>query len=249
MNALLGTPRSWLLETRQLDLSHPRIQATAIELTRPLRGASDRAKAIHDFVRGIPFGSFSDVSHVRASDVLRANRGDCHSKGVLFVALCRVAGVPARLNFLRIDPRYLNGILEERPLSLAHAVGQVLIGDHWVSTDGYVVDPVLFGRALQLLALAQVDAGWGVVSDAGSDWDGATDCLQQFAPTDVVHNYGGYDDAAEFYDELSHDQGAPSWATRLAYALTAQLVNRRAAKLREMAELIEQPDTAGPPSA
>lgn len=93
-----------------------------------MHGARERARAIHDFVRRMPFGAFADVSHVRASDVLRANRGDCHSKGVLFVALCRAAQVPARLNFLRIHPRYLQGILDDGPPSMAHAVGQVLVG-------------------------------------------------------------------------------------------------------------------------
>ncbi len=252
MNVLSGTPRGWLLETPQLDLSHPDIHSAALQLTQSAPGARERVLAIHDFVRRVPFGAFSDVSHVRASDVLRANRGDCHSKGVLFVALCRAAGVPARLNFLRIAPRYLNGILEKRPQSLAHAVGQVLIAGRWISTDGYVVDPVLFAHAWQLLRLKQGDSGWGIVGDAKALWDGETDCLQQFAPEDVMHDYGPYDDAAEFYEALSHDQRAPSWVTRLAYALTAQLVNRRAAKLRDMAALgddADHPGAAGPSSS
>jgi hypothetical protein len=241
MNVLTSTPRGWLLETPQLDLSHPDIQSTASQLTQSAPGARERALALHDFVRRVPFGAFPDVSHVRASDVLRANRGDCHSKGVLFVALCRAAQVPARLNFLRIAPRYLNGILEERPQSLAHAVGQVLIDGRWISTDGYVADPVLFAHAWQLLRLEQRDSGWGIVSDARASWDGQTDCLQQFAPEDVMHDYGPYDDAAGFYEELSHDQGAPSWVTRVAYALTAQLVNHRVARLREMRALDDGP--------
>lgn len=248
MKVIAGSSRSWLIETPQLDLSHPDIQITALNLTHRLPGARERALAIHEFVRRVPFGAFSDVSHVRASDVLHANRGDCHSKGVLFVALCRAARVPARLNFLRIAPRYLNGILEESPRSLAHAVGQVLIAGRWVSTDGYVVDPVLFARAWQLLRRGQSDSGWGIVADTKESWDGTTDCLQQFAPEDVMHDYGPFDDAAAFYAELSSDQGAPSWVTRLAYALTAQLVNRRAAKLREMHELDDdtgQTDAAG----
>ena len=237
INVNAGSSRGWLAETPQLDLSHPDIRLTALNLTHSFTGTRERALAIHDFVRRVPFGAFSDVSHVRASDVLRANRGDCHTKGVLFVALCRAARVPARLNFLRITPRYLNGILEQRPHSLAHAVGQVLIEGTWVSSDGYVVDPVLFERAWQLLRLRAGDSGWGIVADLSPSWDGVTDCLQQFAPDDVMHDYGPFDDAATFYEKLSHDQRAPSWVTRLAYALTAQLVNRRAARLREMREL------------
>ena len=233
MSVLLGTPRTWLRETAQLDLSHPKIHITALKLTQSRRTARERACAIHDFVRRLPFGAFADVSHVRASDVLRANRGDCHSKGVLFTSLCRAAGVPARLNFVRIRPQFLHGILEDGPETMAHAVGQVLVDDQWLSTDGYVVDPVLFAHAKQRLREELRPCGWGIVQDARGTWDGESDCLHQFRPTDVVHNYGAYEDPAEFYEELSQDEGSPSWVARLKYAMGAQIVNRRVARLRE----------------
>lgn len=240
MTVHLGTPRDWLRETQQLDLSHPKIHITSLKLTQSVHGERERACAIHDFVRRLPFGAFSDVSHVRASDVLRANHGDCHSKGVLFVALCRAAGIPARLNFLRIHPRFLHGILDEGPDTMAHAVGQVLVDGHWVGTDAYVVDPVLYAHAKHRLRQEGGDCGWGIVNDAQARWSGSADCFHQFRAADVVHNYGAYDDPAEFYTELSHDEGAPSWVARLKYALGAQLVNRRVARLRETRPLGDQ---------
>jgi hypothetical protein len=244
MTVLIGTPRTWIDETQQLDLSHPKIHITALKLTQSLHTVRERACAIHDFVRRLPFGAFADVSHVRASDVLRANRGDCHSKGVLFVALCRSVEIPARLNFMRIHPRFLHGILDDGPDTMAHAVGQVLLGEQWVSTDAYVIDPVLFAHARQRLRDEDGDCGWGIVRDARALWDGAVDCIHQFRPSDVVHNYGAYNDPAEFYEELSHDEGAPSWIARLKYALGAQLVNRRVARLRETRPMREEPRTA-----
>ncbi len=233
MSVQLGTPRSWLRETAQLDLSHPKVHITALKLTQSLHAPKERALAVHQFVRRIPFGAFSDVSHVRASDVMRAHRGDCHSKGVLFVALCRAAGLPARLQFVRIRSRFMHGILDEGPATMAHAIGQVMLDDRWVSTDGYVVDPGMFVQARQHLKQAGLDCGWGVRRAAPPVWNGTSDCIQQFEPADLVHNYGAYHDPAEFYEELSHDEGAPSWVSRLKYALGAQLVNRRVARLRE----------------
>src|SRR3954466_12244455 len=100
MTAPSPAARTWRAETLQLDFSHPSIRIAAQKLTQLRQGAPERAVAIHEFVRRLPFGAFADVSHVRASDVLRSRRGDCHSKGVLFVALCRAAGIPARLNFV-----------------------------------------------------------------------------------------------------------------------------------------------------
>jgi hypothetical protein len=233
MTVGFGTPRDWLQETPQLDLTHPKIHITALKLTQARQSVPQRLCALQDFVRRLPFGAFYDVSHVRASDVLRSQRGDCHSKGVLFTALCRGAGIPARLRFVRIRSRFLHGILDDGPETMAHAVGQVLVGDRWISTDGYVVDPVLFAQAKQRLRAEGLDCGFGLVRDAQGSWDGATDCLQQYRGSDVVHDYGAYDDPAEFYEELSQEEGAPSWVSRLKYALGAQIVNRRVAQLRE----------------
>lgn len=232
MTVALGTPRSWLHATHQLDLKHPKIHITAQKLTQSRQSVPARVQAVQDFVRRLPFGAFADVSHVRASDVMRGQRGDCHSKGVLFTALCRAAQVPARLKFVRVRTRFLHGILDDGPETMAHAVGQVLVGGQWVSTDGYVVDPLLFVRAKQMLARNGIDCGWGIVRDAAGLWDGMSDCLQQYRPSDVVHDYGAYDDPAEFYEELSQEEGAPSWVGRLKYALGAQLVNRRVAQVR-----------------
>ena len=239
MSIQIGTPRSWLQSTAQLDLTHPKIRITALKLTQSLYGNLARARAIHDFVRRIPFGAWADVSEVHASEVMKKRHGDCHAKGVLFVALCRASQVPARLNFVRIKPRFLDGILEDGPESMAHAVGQVLVNDQWVSTDGYVVDPVLFAQAKQRLREEGRDCGWGIRLDADASWDGVTDCIHQFSPEDLLHNYGAYHDLAEFYDELRQDEGSPSWVARLKYSVGAGMVNRRIGRLRGTPGMVE----------
>lgn len=236
MHAPTSLRRAWLHETLQLDLAHPKVRATAQRCVLGHDTLQERARSIHDFVRALPFGAFSDVSHVRASDVLREGRGDCHSKGVLFVALCRAAGLPARLKFVEVRARFLQGILDGGPDTIAHAVGQVRLGGRWISTDSYVVDPVLFAVAKVLLARAGSDCGWGIVADSAGIWDAHSDRLQQYTYTDVVEELGIHDDPHAFYEELSQEVGAPTWVARLKYALGAQLVNRRVAALRGLAE-------------
>ncbi len=233
MTVTTGFPRRWLRETRQLDLSHPKIRYTALRLTQSLHSQREQALAIFDFVRAMPFGAVADGTRVRASTILRSQRGDCLGKGVLFVALCRVTGIPARLNFVRIGAGFMHGVLNEGPDEMPHAVGQVFLDGRWISTDAYVVDPFLFDQAQLRLAQQAVAAGWGVVRGAQPLWDGATDCLHQFQPADVRHNWGAYNDPAEFYAELNHDLGSPSWGFRMKYALGARLVNRRVAQVRQ----------------
>jgi hypothetical protein len=223
-------PTDWLGETHQLDFSEPKLRITAQKLTQSRQSLPARAAAIQEFVRRMPFAACADGHSVRASEVLRRGNGDCHSKGVLFTALCRAAGLPARLLFVGVRPRFLTGILDDGPDLLPHAVGQVLLPDGWHSTDGYVVDPVLFAHAKHLLHDHGFDSGWGIVQDARGSWDGQGDCLQQFRDSDVVDNHGAWHEPAAFH---AGQPGAKrGWLARLQYALGARLVNRRVAQVR-----------------
>lgn len=219
----------WLRETPQLDISHPRLHFTAQKLTQSRQTHAARAVAVHDFVRRLPFAASGDGSTRRASEVLRQGRGDCHTKGVLFVALCRAAGLPARLQFVDVVPRFLHGILDEGPASMPHAVGQVLVEDRWWSTDGYVVDPALFASARQKLRDTGEGTGWGIVAEAQAQWDGRTDCLQQFRQADVLEVFTPCHDTAHFYGAAARQMG---WAGWLRYAVGAHLVNRRVRQAR-----------------
>ncbi len=232
-------PAAWLpasqclLETAQLDFSDVKLRITAQKLTQAKQSYAARAAAIHDFVRRMPFAASADGSAVRASEVLRAGGGDCHSKGVLFTALCRAAGLPARLLFVSVRTRFLAGILPEAPDAMPHAIGQVLVGSNWQSTDGYVVDPILFARAKQMLRETGEDSGWGIVADASGYWNGQGDCLQQFHPQDVLETYGAFHDPAGFYRNTS-DMREHGWIGWLKYQVGARVVNRRVSQVRAM---------------
>jgi transglutaminase-like putative cysteine protease len=226
-----GAADDWLGETLQLDLGDPKLRITAQKLTQSRQSLPARAAAIQEFVRRMPFAATADGHSVRASEVLRRGSGDCHSKGVLFTALCRAAGLPARLLFVDVRPRFLTGILDQGPAVLPHAVGQVLLPDGWRSTDGYVVDPVLFAHAKHLLYDRGIDSGWGIVQEARGAWDGQGDCLQQFRDGDVVDIHGAWHEPAAFH--AAQPTGARGWLAWIQYALAAHLVNRRVAQVRQ----------------
>jgi hypothetical protein len=230
VDSVPAEPDNWLRETAQIDLSEPKLRITAQKLTQSHQTVAQRAAAIHAFVRRMPFSAAPFGSFVRASEVLREARGDCHSKGVLFAALCRAAELPARLLFVDVRPRFLHGILDAAPEVMPHAVGQVHVDGCWWSTDGYVVDPRLFAFAKQMLRDEELECGWGVVAGASGSWDGRSHCLHQFAEADVVRSWGAFDDPAQFY--ASCGRGSHDWLGRLKYALGAKLVNRRVQQLR-----------------
>lgn len=203
MDALPGVAdterlQHWLRETQQLDVSHPKVRITAHKLTQSRQTLPARAAAIHNFVRRLPYNARLGTSTLRASDVLRQGCGDAYSKAILFVALCRAADLPARLLFLSVRPHFLQGLLRRRPAAVPHIVAQVLLDGEWRSTDGYVVDPILFAQAKQRLRQQELDSGWGIVRDADALWDGHGDCLHQIRPQDICVAYGVFHDLRHF---------------------------------------------------
>lgn len=229
----------WLSETRQLDISHPKLRITAQKLTQARQTPAARAAAIHDFVRRMPFRASPASSSMRASEVLLGGAGDCHSKGVLFAALCRAAGLPARLLIVDVRPRFLQGLLARHPDTMVHVVGQVMVDGRWLATDGYVVDPPLFAQAKHRLRRAGRDCGWGIVRGAQGLWDGQRDCLHQFGPADVSRTRGVFDEPMQFYRRGR--AGPRGWFGALAHAAGVHLLNRRVRTVREGAPVLPGP--------
>ena len=221
----------WLQETRQLDLSHPRLRITAQKIAQSRQTLAARAAAIQDFVRRLPYSASVRPAQRRASEVLRRGQGDCHAKAVLFTALCRAAGLPARVQFLRVRSSFLAGVLHDRPEAITHAVAQVHVDGRWVSTDGYVIDPLLFARAKQLLHATDLDSGWGIVRDASGHWDGRSPCLHQFRWDDVLLHYGVFDDVEDFVAADVHRDG--TWLASARQALQTRVLNWRLARMRQ----------------
>lgn len=221
----------WLEETRQLDLSDPRLRITAQKIAQSRQTVAARAAAIQDFVRRLPYSAASHPRSVRASEVLRRGHGDCHAKAVLFTALCRAVGLPARVQFLRVRTSFLAGVLHDRPETVTHAVAQVRVEGRWISTDGYVIDPLLFARARQLLHATELDSGWGIVRDATGHWDGRSSCLHQFRWDDVLLHYGVFDDVEEFVAAGLHRR--ERWPACARQAMRTWVLNWRLARMRK----------------
>ena len=197
---------------------------------RPSSRATARAAALQDFVRRLPFAVQARGRGRAASRILARGHGDAHDKAALFTALCRAAGLPARVQFLRVRSAVLAGLLQDPPEAIEHPVAQVYVDGRWLSTDGYVVDPVLFARAKQMLLATDLDSGWGIVRDASGSWDGRSPCLHQFHWDDVLVAHGVFDDVQEFLGSgAARDRRAFG---ALRHVVRAWSVNRRLTRIR-----------------
>jgi hypothetical protein len=237
----------WLQPTRQLDLHDPKLRITAQKLTQARQTLTARAVAIHDFVRRLPYAASVDGATLPASEVLRRGRGDGMAKGVLFVALCRAAGLPARLLFADVQPSFLVGLVDQPPQVVPHAIGQVQVDGRWRSTDAYVVDPVLFAHAKWQLRAEGRIAGYGLLRDAQATWPGDADCLQQCRARELVTLHGVFDDPAAFQATRLPGAAECPFSSRLRATLAAHQINRRVAHLRTRVH-VPAPGAAALPS-
>ena len=115
---------SYLEATPFTQSDHPRIRALAQQI---VAGESDARKAalrIKDWVY-VQIAKEPTVSIPNALEVLRTRKGDCNEHTVLFNALARAAGIPART---AVGVVYLRGAF------YYHAWSEVWLGE-WVTLD------------------------------------------------------------------------------------------------------------------
>lgn len=95
-------PQDCLAATALVDSDHPEVRAFA---QRHGRGATDRERAValyyavRDGFRYDPYRLDLAPEGMRASTVLAQGYGWCVNKAALLAAVCRAAGIPARLGF------------------------------------------------------------------------------------------------------------------------------------------------------
>lgn len=136
----LGNPTPELFEYLEsnafLQSDDPGIQAKALEVvgdeTDAWKAACLLEKFVFEHIKEKNFGT----GFASAAEVLEDGCGDCSEHGVLLAALCRAAGIPARV---AMGYMYLGGIFG------GHMWVEVWIKDNWYPIDGVMgigrVDP------------------------------------------------------------------------------------------------------------
>ena len=225
-------PTGWLSSTRLLDLDNPKLRIQAMRLTQLADTSTQKVVAIHAFVKSLPFGCVAAFTHVLAADVLRSRRGDCHTKGVLFVALLRCVGLPARLRFVSLSSDFLRGIISLPKMNVVHAIGEVFLDGRWIQTDAYVTDTQFEVGAQKLLVQEGRQLGYGIHRDGTHQWDGFHDAHGQTALADAarwpLQDWGVAHDPEQFYANTAEPSLRIGWPARLKWVLAASVVNRRA---------------------
>lgn len=226
----------WLADTPLLQHDHPKIRLAAKRLTQLKATPREQAMACFQFVRAMPFGCVADGIGTSAIAVLRANRGDCHTKTTLMVALLRSIAIPARMRFVTMKADFLRGIADLGGDDIEHAYTEVLLDSEWIALDAYVVDPRLAAAARTRLKKENRTLGYGLHRDGTIHWDGRTSAFGQFTEDDPdsipIKDWGVYDDPYQFYSSVAYVGQRLSLAGRLKWMIGARIVNRRVNELR-----------------
>jgi Transglutaminase-like superfamily len=227
----------WLRETAQLDFTTAKLRILATRLTQLC--AHDRAKAVavHNYVQSLPLVFAPDFLHVKASEVARLGYGDCHTKGILWVALMRALGIPARLRFITSPVGFLAGLIDTHTNSMCCALGEVFLDGHWHQTDTYVEDDAFAREARALLSLEHHFAGYGLHAMGERTWTSQSDSHSHRSPADEgsmpIMDWGVAHDPEYFYAEKMHAPAHHSQKGRTQWLTGATKLNRKVQQIRQ----------------
>lgn len=226
--------------SRFADFEHPLVRDTAQRLVANETTARGKLQRIFAFVRDeirFRFPVAGDL--VKASETIRLGHGQCNTKSTLFLALCKAAGIPARIHFSLISKEIQRGFFTGpaywlMPSKISHAWIEVEIDGRWRKIDAYINDP-----ALQQGAIAELNRrGWRTglsvalpqSGEPAFDLDIETEKFSQMAA--VTDDHGTYDDPAEYYESPQY-QNRPSRLKLWLYGLMIGAINRRVERIRQ----------------
>src|SRR5262247_3168779 len=141
--------RPYLAATRIIDADHPDVLAAARRLTQGCTTEHEKLERIYRFVRDMPYDILASFRYLaqgkrRASDVLHAGHAFCMGKASSFVALCRAAGIPARVGFQQLhcpDKPFMSEEVRrlwgDRPLP-RHSLGEAYLDGRWLKLDATI---------------------------------------------------------------------------------------------------------------
>jgi transglutaminase-like putative cysteine protease len=129
--------KRYLQSTPLINSDHPDVKAKQSEITRNASNPEERARSIFYFIRdSIPY-EFRAQLHENAylaSSILKAGKGFCTQKAILFCALARSASIPAGIHFYDIEDHTLRkevaAFLRTKTL-FHHGIAALYLQEDW----------------------------------------------------------------------------------------------------------------------
>lgn len=230
--------RSVPVPDRFADVDDPLVRRTAAELTAGLTDPVQKLEGIFGFVRDdILFGFPPEGDFVKASQTIERGYGQCNTKGVLILALCQAADIPARLHFSGITKEIQHGFFRGvfyklMPKEISHSWLEVELDGRWVQIDTYINDLALHRAAVAKLEHTGWTTGFSVSRKTGEpSADFALDATDFSQMGAVLDDHGTWTSPADYLDGPDY-LNRPGPVRQLLYRTYLPLVNHRVRSLR-----------------
>jgi len=215
----------YLQETKHLNFTHHKIASSLTRCVKPSMTNTQKAIAIHDFVRDeIKFGFSRNFWNETASNVLTNKIGFCNNKSTLFVAMLRAAKIPARIRVFALSKDVLKNILDPGTKYVDHSIVEVFLNDKWIQVDSHIVDTKLSESAQKKLP-REIKLGYGIRQNSCRVWDGKSDCFSQLDKLFIKEDFGIFNDIGEFYKSNSKHYNKINLIQRFFYRLSYKGIN------------------------
>ncbi|GAC1354765.1 MAG: hypothetical protein NVSMB34_07080 [Variovorax sp.] len=236
------SPEHFLGSSPMLDLQDSRLRLRARSLTQLCKTERDKAVALHDYVKRLPFERPLKWRLRTARAVMDAGAGDATDKATLLVALLRLIRIPARIRYVELRNELMRG-LGSGTENVFRPVVEVWLRKRWVRTDSYIYDPGYMAAARQRLKDHDWEHGYGIHRHGHSVWNGTDDAFVGGLPTEadplVVQTLGLFHDPRQFMQsEFFRKRYGP-----FGHAI---LVNTRAFAMRQVLRELRQEVGAEP---
>jgi hypothetical protein len=220
------------------DSDHPTLINLVSRLTYGKKSPQEVVESIFLYARDqIKFGFPRVWDEVKASETIYYGLGYCNTKATLMVALCRVAGIPARVHFGLIDIRIMHGILPSivfpfMPKVGGHSWTEVQLDGEWKPIDSYINDKPFYDRALNKLQASSRPLGYSISLESGK-----SSCEFNFGEQGFVHmgavreDHGTWEDASDYFATEQYPRFA-SWQKALL-PMILFMANRNVTRLRQ----------------
>lgn len=203
------SPHPWLASSPLLDLEDSKLRLRVHALTQFAKNDREKALAIHGFVKRVPVARPFKMRAHSARQVLDSGRGDANDKSTLLVAMLRLAGLPARIRYLRLHGEVLRGLVPPGMPKALRPLVEVWLNDRWVRTDTHIFDAAYMAAARQRLKDREREWGYGIHVDGAMTWNGRDDAFVGGPPDPrdnpmVVADLGVFHDPQDFLASRSY---------------------------------------------
>ncbi|SEW35823.1 Transglutaminase-like superfamily protein [Aliiroseovarius sediminilitoris] len=220
------------------DYDHPAISELAARLTRSETTPRRKLDRIFHYVRDeIRFGFPMNGDFVKASETIQLGYGQCNTKATLLLALCKAAGIQARIHFSLITKDIQKGFFTGlaywlMPNEISHSWIEVEIEGQWRRIDTFINDKSLFDAAKAKIKRLGWSVGYSVAledGEASADLNLDHAAYQQMAA--VTDDHGAWDDPSDYYESEKY-RNRPDGVRMWFYRHLIGGINRRVEAVR-----------------